>query len=246
MNLYEMVLLVKAESDEEKLNTLKNDLLLMEIDNIRSIVSNYSDRGIPFDDLFQEACLSLLVALENFDHNKSKDFKSFYTKHIKNRLEKIIKDEERNINEYNNIVSELNRLIDTERKLKEVYRRNPTHHEIMEDMNITHEELHNLIEFAFDVLKAEDETIEYNEDTLISDLIDRYVSDDRKEEIEESKELVETSLDVLNENERNIVSLLFGLDGTPKTIEEVARMYHVSPERIRQIRDLSIRKMKED
>ena len=74
-----MVLLVKAESDEEKLNTLKNDLLLMEIDNIRSIVSNYSDRGIPFDDLFQEACLSLLVALENFDHNKSKDFKSLFS-----------------------------------------------------------------------------------------------------------------------------------------------------------------------
>lgn len=246
MNLYEMVLLIKNESDEEKLNTLKNDLLLMEIDNLREIASIYSDRGIPFDDLFQEACLSLLASLDNFDHNKSKDFKSFYSKHVKKELERIIKNEEMNTLEYNNIVSELNKLIDTERKLKEVYRRNPTHQEIMEDMNISHDELHNLIDFAFDVLKAEDESIKYNEDTLISDLIDRYVSDDRKEEIVESKELVETSLDVLNENERNIISLLFGLDGSPKSIEEVSKMYHVSPERIRQIRDLSIRKMKED
>lgn len=246
MNLYEMVLLVKAESDEEKLNNYKNDLLVMESDNIRDIVSIYSNRGIAFDDLFQEACLSLLSALENFNHNKSKDFKSFYTKHVKKDLERIIKDEEENISEYNNIVLELNELIDTERKLKEVYRRNPTHHEIMEDMNITHEKLHSLIEFAIEIIKAEDESIEYTEDTLISDLIDRFSSDERKEELEESKELVETSLDVLNENERNIVSLLFGLDGNiSKTIEEVAKMYHVSPERIRQIRDLSIRKMKE-
>ncbi len=246
MNLYEMVLLVKAESDEEKLNTLKNDLLVMESDNIRDIVTLYNNRGIPFDDLFQEACLSLLSALENFDHNKSKDFKSFYAKHIKKDLERLVKEEEKNITEYNNIVLELNKLIDSERKLKEVYRRNPTHDEIMEDMNISHEELHNLIEFAIEIIKAEDETIECGEDTLISDLIDRFTSDERKEELEESKELVESSLDVLNENERAIITLLFGLDSnSPKSIEEVARMYHVSPERIRQIRDLSIRKMKE-
>ena len=246
MNLYELVLQIKNESDIEKLNTLKNDLLYMEIDNIRRISSLYTDRGILEDDLFQEACLEVLSALENFNHNKSKDFRSFYENHIKNRLETLVESEEFGQSEYQKIVNELNRLIDTERKLKEAYRRNPTHEEIMKDMNISHEELHNLLDYAFSVLKAEDETIELTEDTLISDLIDRYSDKDRQIEIEESKELVESSLDVLNENERNIISLLFGLDGdSPKSIEDVAKMYHVSPERIRQIRDLSIRKMKD-
>ena len=247
MNLYDLVLLIKNESDEEKLNNLKNDLLYMEIDNIRSLSSSFENRGILPEDLFQEACLEVLSALETFDHHKSKDFKSFYTKHVKNKLEKLVKEEEEGQSEYLEIVNELNRLIDTERKLKSTLRRNPTHEEIMEDMKISHEELHNLIEFAFDILKAEDETIEYTEDTLISDLIDRYSDKDRQLEIEESKELVESSLDVLNENERNIISLLFGLDGdSPKSIDDVAKMYHVSTERIRQIRDLSIRKMKDN
>ena len=245
MKLNEIVLLIKNESDEIKLNNLKNELLILEEESIKEVVDEYLGRGMGFDDLFQEACLETLVALENFNMNKSSDFKSFYLRHIKNRINEIVKEEERLRLNNESLVKDLNDLIDSERKLKALLKRNPSHKELMDDLEISHDRLHELYDFAFEALREEDEKLSYSEGLLISDVIDSLGDNSRAEELEESKELVETSLDVLNENERNIITLLFGLDGNePKTLEEVAKIYHVSPERIRQIRDLSIRRMK--
>lgn len=233
----------EALEENEKLK-LKNALLLEEMENLKRIASSYDNMGVELEDLLQESYIEFVDSIDSF--NNEEDFNSYYEKRIIKRLEELIEEEKAYKTEAIELASKLNRLIEKEKILIQNLKRKPSHLEIMMAMRMTDEEYKALRDLAFELI-LEDETIKNKEEMLISELID-LKQNKEEDEVEDfkNKELVDDSLSVLNDREKNVIQLLFGLDGnTPLSVDEVAKLYHVSSERIKQVRDLAIRKMKE-
>ena len=243
MEIKELIKLLKSEDENIRISS-RNDLYNEMISDIEEIVNKYEGQGVSNDDLFQEASYAFLSICDEYK-DSDVDFSYLFETEIADHLESIIDREREYKKENEALANRLNAIIDAEIELKESLKRNPSHKEIAEKLGISNEEFHELREYAVEILKMQDEELKVSHDDLISDLIAK-ISNSLEEYEDDMSEEIEDDLDLLDENEKNIITLLFGLNGdSPKTEKEVALMYGVSEARIRQIKDLAIRKMKE-
>ena len=225
-------------NDNERLE-LVNELLKLEYRTLENLCHEYAKDNLVYEDLLQEALITLSLSYPYYDLDSEISFSEYYIPLIVKRIEEIKAQENELKGEIEHLATRLNDLLDAERTLRKRLKRDPEHEELAKELNITHEELDELRDYAKEVLG-----INYDTEELIIDLIDKgaetLVDEDTVEKANEE-------LDVLSPQEREIISLLFGLNGEKAmSIEEVAEMYHVSPERIRQIKNVAILKMRED
>ena len=228
----------KDLNDTERLELI-NELLRLEYNTLENLCHRYESETLIYDDLLQEALITLSSVYENYDLDSEISFSEYYIPLIEKRIEEMKEEESVLKSEVEHLATRLNDLLDAEKALRKRLKRDPEHEEIAKELNITHEELDELRDYAKEVLG-----VNYDTEELIIDLIDKnsetLVDEDTVEKANEQ-------LDVLTNEEREIISLLFGLNGEkPLSIEEVANMYHVSTERIRQIKNVAILKMRED
>jgi len=217
--------------------------------NLRFVVSvskQYQNKGMSLPDMINEGNLGLIKAAERYDETRGFKFISYAVWWIRQSILQAMAEQGRIVRLPLNRYSHINKIKRTINELEQKYEREPTIFEITQAIEMGPDDVAEAIQNAVRYISMDAPLVQDEEGNMYDVLLSEDTSGPDKELLTDSlRKEIERSLNTLTQREANIIRLLFGLNGKHvHTLEEIGQKYNLSRERVRQIKEKAIRRLK--
>ncbi|WP_440422425.1 sigma-70 family RNA polymerase sigma factor [Prevotella merdae] len=246
--------LISVEEEAELARRIKNGdrkaLEKLTKANLRFVVSvakQYQNQGLSLPDLINEGNIGLLKAAEKFDETRGFKFISYAVWWIRQSILQAIAEQSRVVRLPLNQVGSVNKINRILNQFEQENERRPSIDEIADKTDIPHDKIEDVLRVNTHQVSV-DAPVSDNDATSMIDFMqsDSEPATDNQLLMESLREEIAAALTVLNERERNVVEAFYGINQPECTMEEIGKKYGLTRERVRQIREKAIRKLKQN
>jgi RNA polymerase primary sigma factor len=231
-----------AKGDERA----KAELIEANLRLVVSIAKKYTNCGLPFMDLVQEGNIGLIKAVEKYDYNRGCKFSTYAIWWIRQAITRALADKARIIRIPVHTLDAIKSMIKAHQRLVQDMKKEPSLKDIAGEMGVSVKKVRELLSVIKIPISVETPIDEFGNSSISDYIEDKRGASPVEFVIKQNlSEEVQNILDTLSEREKKIIEMRFGI-GTnkEKTLEEIGRCFHLTRERIRQIEETALQRLK--